>query len=116
MKRAGPGGQEQRRSPRTFVYFAANNYDAGRSLLTIHPISYFPEESCMSTVTIKTRENGPLLISGPIQLTDHLGAPFNLQGKETVALCRCGQTGNRPFCDGSHRTCGWVAAETAPQG
>ena len=70
----------------------------------------------MSTVTIKTRENGPLLITGPVQLVDHLGGAYQLEGKETVALCRCGQTAKRPFCDGSHRTCGWAAAETAPAG
>ena len=64
----------------------------------------------MADVSIRTRENGPLLVTGPITLVDHLGNTFEL-GKETVAFCRCGQTKNRPFCDGTHKTCGWVAAE-----
>ena len=67
----------------------------------------------MSDVTIKTREHGPLLVSGPITLCDHLGNKYDLTGKENVALCRCGATQKRPFCDGSHKTCGFQAAETA---
>lgn len=66
----------------------------------------------MSEITIKTRENGPLLVTGPIRLTDHLGNVYDLTGKESVALCRCGQSAKKPFCDGSHRACGFVAAET----
>jgi CDGSH-type Zn-finger protein len=68
----------------------------------------------MSHVTIKVRENGPLLVTGPIQLQDHLGNTFDLSGKENVALCRCGQSARKPFCDGTHRTCGFVAGDMAP--
>lgn len=68
----------------------------------------------MSDVTIKVREHGPLLISGPIVLTDHLGNQYDLTGKSNVALCRCGQSKNKPFCDGAHKTCGFQAGETAP--
>ena len=67
----------------------------------------------MSGVTIKVRENGPLLVTGPFTLVDHLGNQFDLTGKENVALCRCGQTRTRPFCDGSHKTCGFRAADPA---
>lgn len=67
----------------------------------------------MSEVTIKTRENGPLLVTGPITLTDHLGNAFDLTGKENVALCRCGHSARKPFCDGAHRANGFTAAETA---
>jgi CDGSH-type Zn-finger protein len=67
----------------------------------------------MADVSIRTRENGPLLVTGPITLIDHLGNTFELGNKETVALCRCGQTKRRPFCDGTHKVCGWVAAELA---
>ena len=68
----------------------------------------------MPEVSIKLRENGPILISGPVTLTDHLGNTYDLTGKASIALCRCGQTKNRPFCDGSHKSCGWVAGEIAP--
>ncbi len=68
----------------------------------------------MADVTVKTNENGPLLVTGPITLTDHLGGVYNLGEKTTIALCRCGATENRPFCDGSHKACDYKAAEIAP--
>lgn len=65
-------------------------------------------------ITIRTRENGPLLVQGAIKVIDHLGNEFTIPpGKDTVALCRCGQSKNKPFCDGTHRQCGFVAAELA---
>lgn len=67
----------------------------------------------MADVTIKANRNGPFLISGPVTVIDHEGNRFDLGGKETVALCRCGHSGNRPFCDGSHKNCGFVAEELA---
>lgn len=67
----------------------------------------------MSEVTITCRLNGPFLVSGPVKLVDANGQPFDLQGKETIALCRCGHSHKKPFCDGSHKTCGFVAGETA---
>ena len=69
----------------------------------------------MSDVVVHTRENGPILISGPITLKDHLGNTFDLTGKANVALCRCGHSTHRPFCDGSHKAQGFCAVETVPQ-
>jgi CDGSH-type Zn-finger protein len=71
------------------------------------------EVSIMPDVSIRTRENGPLLVTGPITLVDADGNQFNIAGKETIALCRCGQSKNRPFCDGQHKACGFVAGERA---
>ncbi len=68
----------------------------------------------MADVTIKTRENGPFLVTGLVEITDHLGNKYDLTGKANVALCRCGHSKNKPFCDGSHRGCGFVAGETVP--
>jgi CDGSH-type Zn-finger protein len=68
----------------------------------------------MAEVTIRARENGPFLVTGPIQLIDADGNVYDLKGKETIALCRCGQSKNRPFCDGSHKSCGFVAPERVP--
>ena len=66
-------------------------------------------------LTIRCRENGPLLVPASVRIVDHQGNAFVLPaGKENVALCRCGQSKNKPFCDGSHRTCNFVAQETAP--
>ena len=67
-------------------------------------------------LVIRCRENGPLVVQASmIKVVDHLGNAFTIApGKETIALCRCGQTKNRPFCDGSHKTCNFVAADVAP--
>jgi len=46
---------------------------------------------------------------------DHLGNEFPLpSGKENIALCRCGHSKGKPFCDGSHRQVAFQAPETAP--
>jgi CDGSH-type Zn-finger protein len=65
-------------------------------------------------LVIRCRENGPLVVVGPVKVVDHLGNEFTLpSGKENVALCRCGRSASKPFCDGSHRSAGFQAAETA---
>ncbi len=66
-------------------------------------------------VVIRCRENGPYVVQGPVTIIDHLGNAFTIPaGKPNVALCRCGQSHSRPFCDGTHRQCGFQAAEAAP--
>lgn len=66
-------------------------------------------------IVIRCRENGPLLIMGAAKIIDHLGNEFvPPAGKDVVALCRCGQSKNKPFCDGSHRSCGFQASALAP--
>lgn len=70
----------------------------------------------MSDVKVLVKDNGPLLITGPVTVTDAAGNVFDLKGKETFALCRCGASANRPFCDGAHKTCGFLAAERAVTG
>ncbi len=70
----------------------------------------------MSGVTIRLRPNGPLVIDGPITLVDHFGNAFTLPTeKPLLALCRCGQSAKKPFCDGTHKTCGFHAEETASE-
>jgi len=70
----------------------------------------------MSTpIRIRCRENGSLVIEGPVVVVDHLGNPFPFPtNKPNIALCRCGASATKPFCDGSHRDCGFVADNLAP--
>jgi CDGSH-type Zn-finger protein len=56
----------------------------------------------MSDVKIQVMKDGPLLISGKVSLTGVDGAQVELQ-QEPVALCRCGHSAKKPFCDGSHK-------------
>jgi CDGSH-type Zn-finger protein len=55
------------------------------------------------TIEIQALDNGPLLVKGQVALKDGSGKAFNLAGKESFALCRCGGSKNKPFCDGSHK-------------
>jgi CDGSH-type Zn-finger protein len=56
----------------------------------------------MADVTIKINDNGPYVVSGDIDLVDPLGKKLSWTGT-AVALCRCGQSSNKPFCDGAHK-------------
>jgi CDGSH-type Zn-finger protein len=53
-------------------------------------------------VTITPHRDGPLLVRGPFKLVDQDGRSI-AAGRETVALCRCGKSRLRPFCDGTHK-------------
>ncbi|HUP33553.1 MAG TPA: CDGSH iron-sulfur domain-containing protein [Gaiellaceae bacterium] len=67
----------------------------------------------MAAVTIKVRENGPYRVTGPFTLVDADGDVYELPAGETVALCRCGRSRTKPFCDKSHRATDFVARERA---
>ncbi|MDR3746198.1 MAG: CDGSH iron-sulfur domain-containing protein [Acidobacteriaceae bacterium] len=64
------------------------------------------------SVKITVRPNGPLLVAGAIELSDVNGKQWDLAGKPAVALCRCGASANRPFCDGSHNRIGFQGADS----
>ena len=68
----------------------------------------------MADVTIKVRANGPYVVEGDVQLVDKEGNAFPTDPAKPLALCRCGESKSRPFCDGSHRTSGFTSGETAP--
>lgn len=53
-----------------------------------------------SPFTVEILEDGPLMVSGPFVVTYRDGRTE--EKKRNTAFCRCGQTGNVPFCDGSH--------------
>lgn len=61
-------------------------------------------------IEIKATRNGPYLIAGNATCTDAQGNTQQTQGK-MVALCRCGQSANKPFCDGSHKRVNFEAEE-----
>lgn len=64
---------------------------------------------------IRCATNGPYLVEGPLQIQDPTGAVVTLEAGQKAALCRCGHSSNRPFCDGEHKRKDFVAAEPAKQ-
>lgn len=62
----------------------------------------------MADVVIRLRPNGPLVVEGDFDLLDAEGNPLPKPDKPAIAFCRCGQSANKPFCDGRHRECGFV--------
>ncbi len=63
--------------------------------------------------TIKVRQNGSLLVDGDdVTLIDWNGNPYPI-ARRPFALCRCGHSLNKPFCDSSHSRMGFAAAEAA---
>lgn len=57
-------------------------------------------------VTITAYPDGPLLVRGPVELQDDDGNPIENR-RRTVALCRCGLSTIKPFCDGTHKAAGF---------
>ncbi|HYF26964.1 MAG TPA: CDGSH iron-sulfur domain-containing protein [Baekduia sp.] len=56
--------------------------------------------------------DGPLLVRGPFTLVDQDGTEIAFD-RSTVALCRCGRSRSRPFCDGTHKAVGFTAPSAA---
>jgi 3-phenylpropionate/trans-cinnamate dioxygenase ferredoxin subunit len=66
--------------------------------------------------TIKVRQNGPLLVEGDdVTVVDWNGNAYT-PNKRPFALCRCGASTTKPFCDGTHSRVGFQAAEAAVPG
>ncbi|HTN23236.1 MAG TPA: CDGSH iron-sulfur domain-containing protein [Solirubrobacteraceae bacterium] len=69
----------------------------------------------MDETRITSYRDGPLLVRGPFRLEDQDGNAID-SGRATIALCRCGKSRHRPFCDGTHKLVRFRApsgAETA---
>ena len=64
-----------------------------------------PDTNGGGALTVKPARNGPLLVQGPLEL---VGAEETVRGSQ-AALCRCGQSHNKPFCDGTHNKVGFVS-------
>ena len=65
----------------------------------------------MREVVITPYRDGPLIVRGPVRLSDQDGNEIAVE-RETIALCRCGKSRMRPFCDGTHK----LARFRAPSG
>jgi len=72
----------------------------------------------MAAAKITVINSGSLRVEGDFEIVDQNGTPFGLAGRTKVTLCRCGQSSNKPFCDSTHKTCGFdsvlVAFELPP--
>ena len=62
----------------------------------------------MERARITPYKDGPLLVRGPFDLVDQNGDPIEVTRK-TIALCRCGKSKIKPFCDGTHKTTRFTA-------
>jgi len=63
-------------------------------------------------IKILVRPNGPYFVEGPAVVVDSEGNEFKSE-KPRIALCRCGGSTSKPFCDGTHSRIGFAAAEPA---
>lgn len=76
----------------TAAEFTATGEPAGKELTTL--------DSRNGTLEIKPAPNGPLLVSGPLEIMAGTGRA--IERTTNTALCRCGASANKPYCDGSH--------------
>jgi len=66
---------------------------------------------------ITVKNNGSIRVEGEFELFDIDGNKYDLAGRPYISLCRCGQSKDKPFCDGTHRVCNFqseVKAHTLP--
>ena len=59
----------------------------------------------LNRAEVRASTDGPLLVSGGVRVTDAAGNV--LYEGERAALCRCGGSSNKPFCDGTHKKNGF---------
>ena len=67
----------------------------------------------MAATKITVNPNGSLRVEGDFEIVDTQGKAFGLAGRSAIGLCRCGHSANKPFCDGSHKVCGFADASVA---
>jgi len=75
-------------------------------------LSYEKHETESGTIenndimTVDVSNNGPILIKGPVAVS--YNGKQEIREMKTTAFCRCGASGNKPFCDGSHKRVGFI--------
>lgn len=67
----------------------------------------------VAATRIMVVNNGSLRIEGDFEVVDQEGRPFGLAGRTKLSLCRCGQSSKKPFCDSTHKTCGFQSVVVA---
>ncbi|MEL7210586.1 MAG: (4Fe-4S)-binding protein [Actinomycetota bacterium] len=65
-----------------------------------------PPDDGGTEVAIDAQPDGPLYVRGPVTVTDHEDRPLTAEPR--LALCRCGASENKPYCDNSHKHVGWT--------
>jgi len=63
------------------------------------------DDETPETLRLRCREDGPLVAEGPCKIKSEDGSTIHEGGQ--VALCRCGKSGNKPYCDGTHKKVGF---------
>ena len=71
------------------------------------------EKDVGGRLEVSPTANGPLMLRGPFAL---IGADDERERGTHTALCRCGASGNKPFCDGTHRGIGFVSDDSVMDG
>jgi CDGSH-type Zn-finger protein len=106
-----------RRGGDLFVFVeVAQNWQSDARSWYLHSSTNFPMGGLMATVKVTIKPNGPFVVEAPagaIDLVDASGNKYDLSGKPAFALCRCGGSVNKPFCDGTHSKIGFQGAELA---
>ena len=64
----------------------------------------------MSDASITPTDNGPYMVQGPVGILDADGTSYEIS-EQTIFLCRCGGSGTKPFCDGTHETLNFQATQ-----
>jgi CDGSH-type Zn-finger protein len=67
----------------------------------------------VAATRITIRPNGSIKIEGDFEIVDQEGKPYGLSGRTSAALCRCGHSEQKPFCDGTHKKINFQAPSQA---
>lgn len=67
----------------------------------------------MPSTKITINNNGSIRVEGDFEIVDPQGKSFGLAGRTVIGLCRCGNSKNKPFCDGSHNAASFNDAVVA---
>jgi CDGSH-type Zn-finger protein len=67
----------------------------------------------MPSTKVIVRDNGPLRLEGDFEIVDTQGRVYDLAGRNSISLCRCGHSADKPFCDGSHKAAGFQDQQQA---